>query len=236
VDDYLYFYSEVLTDERAETEAAALAKYLELDRSMRILDLACGFGRHTNRLAQQGHDLLGIDLTPGFLELARQDAQRRGVSVDYRQGDMRRLDFEAEFDRVILAFTAFGYFSDDENLLVLKNIARALRPGGLVVFDSHNRDMVMKNLQPAFVMEKNGDMMIDRITFDTLTGLMTNRRIVLRAGLRKDKPFTIRYYNPTEITALLHQAGLQLYRAYGGWDGQEAGSSMRMVIVAQKPG
>ncbi|RPI33021.1 MAG: class I SAM-dependent methyltransferase, partial [Chloroflexota bacterium] len=110
VDDYMYFYSESLTPERTDAEVAALLPLLELDAPMNILDLACGFGRHANRLAALGHRVTGVDLTPGFLEIARKDAQARGVEVDYRQGDMRRIDFENEFDRVLLLFTAFGYF------------------------------------------------------------------------------------------------------------------------------
>ncbi len=74
VDDYLYFYSESLTDERTEKEVNALIKLLALDRPKKILDLACGYGRHTNRLAVMGHTMTGVDITPGFLEIARRDA------------------------------------------------------------------------------------------------------------------------------------------------------------------
>ncbi len=135
VDDYLYFYRDALTDERSEAEVRALVSLLALDKPMQILDLACGYGRHTNRLAALGHTLTGIDLMPGFLDMARQDAQQRKVDVVYRQGDMRHIDFHQEFDRVLLLFTAFGYFSDEGNLQVLVNVQKALKPGGLLVFD-----------------------------------------------------------------------------------------------------
>lgn len=234
-DDYLYFYSDSLTDERTETEVAALVRYLKLEQPLRILDLACGFGRHTNRLAALGHQMTGVDIMEGFLELARRDAQKRAVTVDYRQGDMRAIEFEDEFDRIILAFTAFGYFDDAGNLLVLWKIAQALKPGGLMIFDSHNRDLTLKNFIPAYVVEKEGNLMIDRMSFDSLSGLMTNRRIVIRNGARKDKPFAIRYYNPSEIHRLLEEAGLKLQMIYGGWEDQPVGNTMRMVIIAQKP-
>jgi 2-polyprenyl-3-methyl-5-hydroxy-6-metoxy-1,4-benzoquinol methylase len=86
VDDYLYFYSEMLTDERTDAEVAALVKLLELDQPLDILDLACGFGRHANRLAAQGHRLTGIDLMEGFVDLARREAVERGLQVNYQQG------------------------------------------------------------------------------------------------------------------------------------------------------
>ena len=129
VDDYMYFYGDDLTDERSEAEVAALVELLELDSPQKILDLACGFGRHANRLAALGHTVTGVDLTPGFLDIARAQAAAMGVNIDYRQGDMRTMDFREEFDVVLLLFTSFGYFEDDENKQVMDNIARALKPG-----------------------------------------------------------------------------------------------------------
>jgi SAM-dependent methyltransferase len=237
VDDYLYFYRESLTDERTEAEVRALVDLLELDRPMNILDLACGFGRHTNRLAALGHAMTGIDLTPGFLEIARQDAKQRGVDVLYCQGDMRDMAYAEEFDRVMLLFTAFGYFSDEGNLQVLVNVRKALKPGGLLVFDTPNRDAFLKVMRPYTVVEKEGNLMIDRISFDSLQGRIYNQRIVFRDGVRKDKPYFTRLYNPNELRLLLSQAGLELYHLYAGWDAQEyTAESRRMVVIALKPG
>ncbi len=148
---------------------------------------------------------------------------------------MRRISFEQEFDRVTLLFTAFGYFEDDENLLVLQNAARALKPGGLLIFDTNNRDTLLRNFHPAFVHEKDGNLLIDRMSFDSLTGRMQNRRILIRDGVRKEMPFFVRLYNPTEIRPLLAQAGLELYKVYGNWGGQPLSpESRRMVIIAKK--
>jgi SAM-dependent methyltransferase len=236
VDDYLYFYSEMLTDERTEAEVANLVKLLELDHPMDILELACGFGRHANRLAALGHRLTGLDLMEGFLDMARQDAISRGVQVHYQQEDMRRIAYKNAFDRVMLLFTAFGYFNDDDNLRVLKNVRDALRPGGLFITDSMNRDVILKNFQPVHVSEKDGNLMIDRNTFDSQAGLLHNQRIVIRNGVRKDKPFKIRVYNPNELADLLARAGLEVYSMYGGFDAQPVSTdSRRLVVLARKP-
>jgi leucyl-tRNA synthetase len=236
VDDYLYFYGEALTDERTEKEVCALVSLLGLDTPKNILDLACGFGRHTNRLATLGHAMTGVDITPGFLDIARLDAYYRKVEVQYLQGDMRSLPFEDEFDCVMLLFTAFGYFNDEENLMVMVNASKALRPGGLVIFDTPNRDAFLKGMQPFSVMEKEGNLMIDRMSFDSLQGRIYNKRIVFRDGVRKDKPYFTRLYNLQEIKKLLTQAGLGLQYLYGGWDASEFSSgSRRMVVIARKP-
>jgi SAM-dependent methyltransferase len=235
VDDYMYFYSDMITDEGTERQIAFLVKELGLDAPVKILDLACGFGRHANRLAALGHAVTGIDLTPGFLELARRDALARDVQVNYNQGDMRRIEYQDVFDRVLLMFTAFGYFEDMENLLVLSNIARALKPGGLLLFDIMNRDTFLKGFWPDHVTEKEGNLMIDRHIFDSLTGRLYNRRIVIRDGIRRDKPFFIRMYNASEIQTLVHQAGMQIINICGDWDAKPLTiESRRMIIIAQK--
>jgi len=236
VDDYLYFYGDTLTDELSDQQVQHLVRELELEVPMKILDLACGFGRHANRLAALGYEVTGIDVTPGFLRLAQEDAAKKGVTVRYIHGDMRKLSFREEFDRVLLLFTAFGYFEDEENLLVLRKIYRALKPSGYLFFDIHNRDFFIPAIRPSIVTEKEGNLMIDRSTFDSLSGRLYNQRLVIRDGVRRDKPFFVRLYNPTEIRDLLGQAGFEIYRLYGGWDGSPISTeSRRMVIIARKP-
>jgi SAM-dependent methyltransferase len=236
VDDYLYFYNEVLTDQRTEAEVSLIVSLLGLAQPVRILDLACGFGRHTNRLAAMGHSMTGLDLTPGFLDIARRDAGQNKLDVVYRQGDMRTIKDMNQFDIVLLLFTAFGYFSDEDNLQVLINIKNALVPGGRLIFDAPNRDTFLSTMPPCFVVEKEGNLMIDRLSFDGLMGRQMNKRIVIRDGIRKDKPFSIRLYNPNEIQALVDQAGLELDHLYADWDGAElTPESRRMVVIARKP-
>lgn len=236
VEDYLYFYGETLTDERSDVEVSALVRLLELDKTKKILDLACGFGRHTNRLAALGHLMTGVDLTPGFLDIARQEASRKNLDVRYQQGDMRTINFDHEFDAVLLLFTAFGYFSDEDNLQVLINARNALVPGGRLIFDSPNRDTFLKTMHPFYVMDKEGNLMIDRMTFDGIQGRSYNKRIVIRDGVWKDKPFSIRLYNPNEIQTLVARTGLVLEHLYADWDGSElTAESRRMVVIARKP-
>ncbi len=235
VDDYMYYYRDLLTDEVTDQQAAALVEMLKLDRPMRILDLACGYGRHANRLAAMGHQVVGIDLTEGFLELARRDAQVRGVQVEYRKGDMRQLDYKQEFDRILSLFTAFGYFSDEENREVLKRVHQALRPKGSFILDIPNRDAFLFNYRSELVTEKDGSLMIDRNTFDTRSGRSYDRRVLIRDGVRKDKPFFTRLYNPTEIATLLRQANLEVRQMFGDWDSRPVSlESRRMILIAEK--
>ena len=242
VDDYMYFYSDYLTSERSDMETALAVSLLEMHQPMRVLDLACGFGRIANRLALLGHRVTGIEYQAGFLEIAQADAERnellrprRGGWVEFEQGDMRAVDFEAQFDRVIMMFNSFGYFPDEENLLVLRNVARALKPGGKVGFDIASRDGVLNDFHPHYVSEKDDSLMINRFSFDVLTGRLRNDRIVIRDGQRRDRPFSIRLYSVTEMRDLLDKAGLALEAVYAEWDATPLDmGSPSMVVVASK--
>ncbi len=236
VDDYMCFYRDLLDDAASEADVAALVRLLDLTTPMRILDLACGFGRHANRLAALGHAVTGVDFMPGFLDLARQDAAARGVHVDYRQEDMRTIGFSDTFDRAVILFGTFGFFDDDENLRVVKNVAAALKPGGLFAFDTNNRDVVLKSLPPYNLIESGDNLMVRYSSFDMLTGRWNSQRIVVRDGVKKYKPSSRRLYNATEIRDLLARAGLRVRHIYGGWDAQPLSvTSTAMIVIAEKP-
>lgn len=233
--DYFYFYEKILTDQITNRQIKFLVKKLKLGKSKEILDIPCGFGRHANRLAELGHKVTGVDITPGFLEIAKKDAKKKRVGVNYIHADMRNITFKNEFDRIIMLFTSFGYFTDEENLKILKNISGTLKIGGLLCFDIFNRDAFLKTFLPYIVSEKGKDMMIDLNSFDSVTGRLNCRRIVIRNGKRKDKPFSLRLYNPTEIKDLLNKAGLVIHKIYQDWDGNPFTSdSRRMIVIAKK--
>jgi SAM-dependent methyltransferase len=235
-EDYLHFYGSLLTEERTSAELDFLTKHLELSKPLRILDLGCGFGRHANLLARQGHEVVGVDCTPGFLERASKQAESLGVQVTYTRGDMRDIHFRGEFDRVIMMFTVFGYFSDEENQKVLRNVAASLAPGGMLCFDTPERDAFLKFFLPYIVHENGEDLMIDINRFDNLTGRVYTRRIIIKDGRRSEKPFFVRLYNQSEIRDLLQLAGLQLSRIYGDLSGHESSyDSRRMIVIAKKP-
>ena len=119
-------------------QAAFVVKALGLSRGSRVLDVPCGFGRHTRLLARRGMLVVGVDLSPAMLA----EARRGGAAprLTFVRGDMRRLGYESEFDAVVNLYTSFGYFSPRENLDVLRRMARALRPGGRILIDHRDPD------------------------------------------------------------------------------------------------
>jgi SAM-dependent methyltransferase len=158
-DDYLYFYADILGDERSDADAETVARLLSLRPGVRVLDVPCGDGRIAGRLARRGCEVVGIDSSEHFLALGRE----RYPEVEFARGDMRRLPYEAEFDAVVNWFTSFGYFDADGNDSVLAGFARALLPGGRLVLELHNPARLARLVEltggvSASVIERDGDL------------------------------------------------------------------------------
>ncbi|APR83244.1 Methyltransferase [Minicystis rosea] len=234
-EEYLHFYEDTLRDEDTPRQVDFLERTLALTPGARIVDLGCGHGRHANELARRGHQVLGVDLVMGFLERAREEARREGLSVEYALGDVRGLGVMESFDHAIALFDAFGFLDDEGNAAWLRAAAQALVPGGSLLLDLRNRDWIVRNILPVTVLDKGDDLMIDRHAFDTTTGRLADRRTYVRNGRARTVTFSIRLYALTEITALLRDAGLTVERTWGGWDGAPISMAKnRMLVLARK--
>jgi len=236
---YLSEYAAVLTDERTLADVEGVIALLGLPEGSRILDLCCGHGRHSVELAARGYDVFGQDLCALFLEKARGAAEARGVTLTLARGDMREIAHEPGFDAVVNLFTAFGYFEDDrENAKVIREVARVLRPGGKFVLEIIDRDGLMTKYQPKdWTVLPDGTAIFHLRSFDAVAGINWEEREYRHpdGAVERDR-FGIRIYTPTELAAMLREAGLEVVSVTDGFGGGPLKpNSFRMVLLARKP-
>jgi SAM-dependent methyltransferase len=234
-DDYLYFYTPTLTDERCDAEAASIMRLLELAPGMRILDAPCGEGRIAGRLARHGCDVLGVDINEQFLALAC----ARHPEATFEHRDMRALGHAGEFDAVVNWFTSFGYFDAATNDAVLAGFARVLRPGGSLLVDLQNPERIARLAAPAHgtfasVLELGGDLMIDRVRYDPREAFTHSTRWIVRAGNVRRIEFSLEQIPAPELVRRLQEAGFGDIRLVGR-DGEPFGpDSARMIALARR--
>lgn len=104
-------------------------------RASHVLDLACGPGLYTNRLAQLGHECAGIDFAPASVTYAREEAAARGLACSYALADVRTATFGADFDLVMMTFGQINVFTRAQARAVVARACAALRPGGALVLE-----------------------------------------------------------------------------------------------------
>jgi len=232
VEEYMYFHGS--GKKGAPIQVDAVIQLLDLkETDIRILDMPCGYGRHANIFAERGFHVTGIDNSEGFLKIARED--KRSDNVDYICQDLREIDYDNEFDVVMMLSGSFGYFSDEDNEKVIQGIAKALKPGRMFIMDNLSRDHLMKNFNAKVVCRVNDDFMIDNNSFDFMSGRHKCKRTIIRDGKLKEYDFFLRLYNINELRALGEKYGLTLKQAYGDWQGNPYGiSSKRQIVLFEK--
>jgi SAM-dependent methyltransferase len=190
-----------------EQEIDFLVDALGLDGESRVLDAGCGPGRHALALAQRGIAVVGVDLSPEFVGLARASADSLGVAdrVRFEIGDVRQLEFADEFDAVIcLCQGGFGLLGGgaDEGA-VLDRFARALRSGGRLAVSAFNAYFALRHMEA-------GD------TFDAARGV-NHERAQLRdaAGAEREFDLWTTCFTPRELELLAAAAGLRVVAVHG---------------------
>jgi SAM-dependent methyltransferase len=122
-----------------------LTHYLNLPEDAKILDLACGKGRHSIYLNSLGYDVTGADLSENSI---REALKSENEKLHFKVHDMRDV-CDSKYDAIFNLFTSFGYFeSDDDNLTTLKAIKSSLNEYGFACIDFMNVDFVIENLVP----------------------------------------------------------------------------------------
>lgn len=150
-------YYHILYKDRDYAEAQVfmdnITQYLNLPDDAKILDLACGKGRHSIYLNELGYDVTGADLSENSIAEASKHSNEK---LHFEVHDMR-IPFEQKFDAVFNLFTSFGYFENDaDNLMTLKAIQESLSEYGFAVIDFMNVQHVIENLVPEEVKTVDG--------------------------------------------------------------------------------
>jgi SAM-dependent methyltransferase len=233
--DYLYFYADALGSERSDAEAQAIARLLSLRPEMRVLDVPCGEGRIAGRLARLGCEVVGVDVSDPLLALARE----QHPAVRFERADMRELHFEAEFDAVVNWFTSFGYFDSETNDRVLGAFARSLRAGGRLLLELHNPARLARILEltggtTASLLVRQGNLMIDCVTYDATKGRSRTERFIVRDGRMRRIDFSLEQVAPQQLERRLLGAGFQRVELLGRDGAPYEADGPRLVALAHR--
>ncbi|MBW3630086.1 MAG: methyltransferase domain-containing protein [Gemmatimonadetes bacterium] len=232
-EDFYELYSPLLPEQESRGEAETVFELLDLGPGSRVLDLGCGWGRHSVELARLGCSVVGLDQSAVLLERARRLATERGVHVEWVRAEMGAITWEGEFDAVLSLFSSLGYSGrDDGDVKVLRAAARALRTGGSFLLDTMHRDQVARGyLESDWWQGADGRPVWVEREFDPVLGVSRETLRWLSNGRVREKYHEIRIRTATEWAALFSVAGLDPLSWYGGWDLSPFGLSSEQLLV-----
>lgn len=206
--------------------------YLHPKPNSRILDLACGKGRHSIYLNQKGYDVVGVDLSQNSIDEAKKSANN---TLHFYQMDMRVLHCSKPYNLVMNLFTSFGYFnSKTDNIAVLKGVHDILVEDEILVIDFLNASKVINNLVPEEIKK------VERITF-TINRFIEDQTVVKTIKVRDGNERysfqeRVSMFELADFETMFAQTGFKLLANFGNYQLEkfDADSSDRLILVAQK--
>jgi SAM-dependent methyltransferase len=214
--------AEMAWTERTEAEVNRALKMVRPQGGERVLDLACGSGRHSLELVRQGFSVVGVEISSELIEIARREAESQGLEAAFVEGDLRELDFEEEFDIVLnLNDGAVGYFeTDEENHRTFEVISRSLKSGGRNLIQVPNVLYARARLpQRSWIPSSN---MVELVEHRWNKGdrYMEGAMIPLRFGEvleeLKGIEFRQRLYTVDELREIYSSVGMSFERVFHG--------------------
>ncbi|MEI8048319.1 MAG: class I SAM-dependent methyltransferase [Bacteroidota bacterium] len=218
---------------------------LARNKSLTILDVGCGTGRHTIELTKRGYSVTGVDLSESQLTRAVEKAKSHNLKIDFQQQDARNLSFNNEFDvAIMLCEGGFPLMETDEmNFSILSSITKSIKEQGKLIFTTLNGLFPLYHSVAEFCSEasEEGNATYRSNTFDLMTFRDHNiTEIEDDLGNKKILDCNERYYVPSEITWLLKTLGYKKIDIFGARLGQFSREhkltteDFEMLIIAEK--
>jgi SAM-dependent methyltransferase len=224
---------------RDESDARKLCNLIlettNIKPGSKILDGACGAGRHANYFSSLGFDVTGFDLSKTLLKLASNQLLGKKLSTKFVCADIRNIFFKTKFNLVANLFTSFGYFIDDEqNFSFITNVHKMLYDGGFYILDYLNPIYLNLNLV------KESSRIIDDVTITEQRRIENNRVekeiVITKNGTEKRFRESVSLYSKDVLSSKIQEIGFTLTNIFGDYNGSQfhEEKSPRMIMVFRK--
>ncbi|MEZ4769421.1 MAG: class I SAM-dependent methyltransferase [Caldilineales bacterium] len=227
----------LLTAERTAAEIDFLTRQMGITPPDRVLDIGCGFGRHSIELARRGFSAVGVDPSPAMIEAARRRAGQAGVTPEFYVSPAETFTGDQPFDAAICLFTTLGQISPDgDNLGLLANAFQLLRPGGRLAVETPQRAVAVRTVKPFERFDGPNNVAEVTRSFDHDSNVLTEV-FEIGDGATSER-FVLRYrlFSAAELAGLLRDAGFRGATFTDGYtDAPLRDDSPAMLAIASKP-
>lgn len=215
-----------------------LQRSIAIKTDSKVLDIACGSGRHSIEMARRGFNVTGFDLSEFLISEARKNLRNsveKNMKVKFLIRDMRDFNFKNTFDIAVNIFTSFGYFDNDiENFQVIENVSRSLKIGGYFVFDFLNIYYLLLNLKPLSRNKSGNTTIIQKRVIEN--GFVKKKIIITKNNKTKHFEEVLKLYSFQDFKKAFAMSGLKTEKIFGDYSGNKFNrtKSSRLIIIARK--
>lgn len=232
--EYLTVYSH--RDQlEADTFAKTITGLLPEITGGKLLDMACGAGRHAIAFAKLGFQVTAVDLSPRLLETAARNARALDLEITFRRENLLSFTSDAIHSLVLNVFTSFGYFDRDEDNFRLFHVAyQALQSKGTFVFDYLNVSSLKKTFSP-YSRDFFNNYIIEQVR--SLSTERVEKTILIQSGTTLQTfRESVKLYTADCLETELRKAGFQQIRLLGDYSGGKfrEDSSPRFIALCTK--
>jgi cyclopropane fatty-acyl-phospholipid synthase-like methyltransferase len=224
------------TNDWTRQEVDFLMATLKVQPGAALLDIPCGFGRHTLELAKRGFHMTGIDISAEYVQKLRAEVADQHLAVTVIHGDLLTAEINSGFDGAYCMGNSFGYVDEAGMQLFVQKVAGALKPGAHFVLNS---GLVAESILPNFPLTKHyvlGDLQMDiRNTYVVGDSCMATELTYSQADRVEKQYFKHYVYTLSSIKRLLARYGLETVAVYNSTEQlpYQLGDA-QLYLVAQK--
>jgi ubiquinone/menaquinone biosynthesis C-methylase UbiE len=232
-------WSWTIDAKRTQEEVDGAIALLNPPPGSHILDWCGGWGRHAIGFAKRGYKVTLLDFAESHIEMAAQAAKEAGVAVNLVCADFRETPESINADYVVNLFTAgLGYLTEEDDVLALTSLYRAIKPGARFLVDTMNLFWLARNYNPAGWHESADEKIRHLSTreFDFLSNRNQSKEILLVVGQpERRQNLNHRIYSPSELANVLRRAGFKPDKLYGDFNGSPFGfDSKKIIMISSK--
>jgi D-alanine-D-alanine ligase len=213
-----YFAHPLLTPQRTKAEIDFLLSKTSIPRAGFILDMGCGFGRHSIELARRGYNLVGVDPSQAMVEAARKASTGLANPPQFFRTRAEDYQTDRRFDGIICLFTTLGQIEvEQDNRQLVGQAANLLKPGGYFIVEVPHRAWVIQNLKTKEVIQTPESSTNIKRSYDNKQGIVTETFTVVTPAERRVYLLRYRIFNVIELKQLMNSSGLEAINTYSGY-------------------
>jgi len=220
-----------------------ISQLAPVEKFKKVIDLGCGPGLYSNKLAERGYDVVGVDFNKTSIKYAINESINHNLSIDYRIEDITNIEIENEFDLALLIYQIYCVFSPENRKKILRNVHRGLKTGGLVLFDvlsEANYDNFEENLMWSVshgdspMSDKEHLVLYASIKYPNHVSLARNI-LVFEDGKIVNYNYWNQYFSIDSLAKEVNEAGFTLEKVYAAVNGGDyIADSDSFAVVLKK--